>query len=334
MIKFKKKILGIESTAHTFSLSLIDEMGEEIWKEDHLYGKGSQEMIPSEMMQAHIHILPSLFKKGKIGELLRRGEISIVGYSMGPGIGPCLKVSTILTRYLFLKYSLEIYGVHHGLAHFEIVRRNLKGSNPLYVYLSGGHTTLLISRGGRLREVARTLDLSLGHLYDSLGKELGFGSLSGKELMDLAEEYKGEEEPLNFIVLRGGNFEFSGLYEFLTKSSFKKEKIAWILREVTQRALLRRIFELVEDWSCDSIIASGGVMNNDFLRTRISKECQDRKIEFPILDDITYYRDNGKMIALSAVSQKNKGVFPLSLDEISYDQRYSLEFASIREKFY
>ena len=87
-------IIGLESSAHTFGVGIVDE-GKILANEKSMYNIGKGGMIPAKVAEHHIEsardvIVTALEKAG-----LEIREIEGVGYTRGPGIGPCLQVAQI-----------------------------------------------------------------------------------------------------------------------------------------------------------------------------------------------------------------------------------------------
>ena len=49
-------------------------------------------------------------------------DIDLIGYTMGPGMGPALIVGAIVSRTLSLLFNKPMEGVNHCVAHIEMGR--------------------------------------------------------------------------------------------------------------------------------------------------------------------------------------------------------------------
>jgi len=104
------KALGIEGTAWSLSVAVVDERDIIVMESDPYIPKEGG-IHPREASQHHSE---------KIGELVRRvfkrvkpDEIDVIAFSQGPGMGPCLRVVATVARVLALKLNKPLVGVNH-----------------------------------------------------------------------------------------------------------------------------------------------------------------------------------------------------------------------------
>ena len=95
----KQYVLGVESTAHTFSVSLVSSKGEILSNTKSVYKPAPGTGIhPFEASQSHLKAAGGVLAKAvkESGVALR--DLEAVCYAMGPGLGPCLRVGAVVAR--------------------------------------------------------------------------------------------------------------------------------------------------------------------------------------------------------------------------------------------
>lgn len=242
----KRFVLGVESTAHTFSVSIVSSEGEILSNSKSVYKAPEGSGIhPFEASQSHIASAPAVLAAAVETSKVPLGEISAVAYAMGPGLGPCLRVGGVVARTLAAKLEVPLVPVNHAVGHIELGCLLTGMKDPVVLLVSGGHTMIISHSGGRWRVLGESLDLTLGQLLDQLGRHHGLASPCGRAIEEAA--MGGGYRRLPYAV-KGNDVSFSGL---LTASktmleggtSFKdvsysvQETAFAMVAEVTERAL-------------------------------------------------------------------------------------------------
>jgi len=326
--------LGIESTAHTFGVGIINEslrilsdvrrqyfppkgMGIEPFQTAEYHSKYSVDVVKKAIEEAGISIK----------------EIDAIAYSKGPGLGPCLRIGATIARALSLKYNIPLYPVHHAIGHIELVRSYFNLSNPLIVLVSGGHTVITAYRGGRWRPYGETLDITIGNLLDVFAREVGLDFPGGPIIEKLASRGKRYVElPYN---IKGCNFQFSGL---LTKAiqlmkkgqvsiedlSFSLQETAFsIIVEATERALTS-----LKD-SINSLAITGGVASNNVLYEKLVKMANIHGLKVYRLDK-RWNSDNGVQIAIVGLRMLQQGLEGVPPEEAYILQKWRFDEVDIQ----
>lgn len=294
-------VLGIESTAHTIGIGLVED-GKILKNALHTYNALGEGIVPRKAAEHHVEWAPKLLKE--VEEVVDIKEVDYISVAIGPGIGTTLKIGNVLARYLAIKYNKPLIPVHHGHAHLCIAQHFAKLHDPIYVYVSGGNTQILIYEKKQLKVVGETIDIGIGNLFDTFARELGLLNANGKALADLAANAK-TFIPLPYNV-KGMDLAFSGL---LTKAvqlkhTHKKEDLAFSLMEtsfamvveVTERAAL--LFDKKE------IVLAGGVAQNTRLQNMIAGMAQHYGWKWGTAPS-QFNRDNGAMIAFCGFLNKH-----------------------------
>jgi N6-L-threonylcarbamoyladenine synthase len=243
------KVLGIESTAHTFSASVVTERDGVITNAKDVYmppeGSG---IHPAEAAEHHLSVAvrvvhEALEKKSGGSDI---DDIDAVAYSMGPGLGPCLRVGAVTARTLSLSTGKPLVAVNHAVGHIELGCLLTGAKTPLVLLISGGHTMVVAHSNGVWRVLGETLDLTLGQLLDQMGRYVGFASPCGRKIEEAAAK-SSRYLKLPYTV-KGNDVSFSGVLTAAKKlveggASFEdvcyslQETAFAITTEVTERAL-------------------------------------------------------------------------------------------------
>jgi N6-L-threonylcarbamoyladenine synthase len=244
------KVLGIESTAHTFSASLVTERDGVLTNAKDIYmppeGSG---IHPAEAAEHHLSVAvkvvhEALERKDERGSDL--DDVDAVAYSMGPGLGPCLRVGAVTARTLSLSTGKPLVAVNHAVGHIELGCLLTGAKTPLVLLISGGHTMVVAHSNGVWRVLGETLDLTLGQLLDQMGRYVGFASPCGRKIEEAAAR-SNRYLKLPYTV-KGNDVSFSGVLTAAKKlvdggASFEdvcyslQETAFAITTEVTERAL-------------------------------------------------------------------------------------------------
>lgn len=244
------RVLGIESTAHTFSASVVSEKDGVVTNAKDVYmppeGSG---IHPAEAAEHHLSVAVKVVREA-LERKHQRGsgidEIDAFAYAMGPGLGPCLRVGAVTARTLALSTGKPLIAVNHAVGHIELGCLLTRAKTPLVLLISGGHTMVVAHSGGVWRVLGETLDLTLGQLLDQLGRYVGFASPCGRRIEEAASK-SNRYLKLPYTV-KGNDVSFSGVLTAAKKlveggASFEdvcysvQETAFAITTEVTERAL-------------------------------------------------------------------------------------------------
>lgn len=242
-----KLVLGVESTAHTFSVSVVSSEGKILSNAKSVYKPSAGSGIhPFEASQHHLKSA-----SGVVSEALETAGVSAkrldaVAYAMGPGLGPCLRVGAVVARTLASSLGRPLVPVNHAVGHIELGCLLTGASDPVVLLVSGGHTMVLAYSGRRWRVLGEGLDLTLGQLLDQFGRHSGLASPCGASI-EAAASRSSEFHRLPYSV-KGNDVSFSGLLtaakglvdagKGFDSVSFSIQETAFaMVTEVTERAL-------------------------------------------------------------------------------------------------
>lgn len=321
-------ILGIESTAHTFGVGIIDSKLN-ILADTRSVMKPSETLgiDPGEAAEHHSRACIDILRRALDVAGLSMEDIDIIAFSRGPGLGPALRIGATLARALAFKYNKPLYPVHHGLGHIELTIHLVNMEDPLVLLVSGGHTAILAYNQGRWRIYGETLDISVGNLFDVFARKLGIGFPGGPVIEEIASKgSKYIELPYN---VKGNNVVFSGL---LTRSmdlinSVRIEDLAYSLQEtafsmlveVTERALIQTRKR--------EICIAGGVAANNRLFEMIKAMAGEHGVKVGRLEGKLrrLNSDNGVQIAILGLLYYRSGYPPTPIENTYIHQRIRVD---------
>jgi len=139
----KEYALGIESTAHTFSASVVSSHGEILSNAKNVYKAPEGSGIhPLEASHSHLKAAARVIGLALNESGLSLGDLSYISYSMGPGLGPCLRVGGVVARTLASRLNLPLVPVNHAVGHIELGCLLTKARDPVVLPVSYTHLTL------------------------------------------------------------------------------------------------------------------------------------------------------------------------------------------------
>ncbi len=298
--------LGIESTAHTFGVGIVDEKGNILSDERTVYRPKEGGILPREVVKlfsekAHETILNAIKNAG-----VSVYDIDVIAFSIGPGMGHSLRIGASVARYLSHSLNVPLVGVNHGVAHIEIGKLLTGTKDPLVVYLSGANTQIIAYEKGKYRVFGETLDMGLGNMIDTFAREIGIPFPGGPKVMELAE--KGTNLIDLPYTVKGSDLAFSGLLTAAIKAlkhhsvedvCFSLQEVAFaMVTEVTERALAHTEKE--------EVLLVGGVAANKRLREMMEVMASERGADVYLVP-VKYAVDNGVMIAWTGLLAYRSG---------------------------
>jgi len=330
VIKLNDKLicLGIESTAHTFGVGIVDESGVILADERMMYrpekGKG---ILPRDASEHHTKNAANVIKTALEHAKIKLSDVKLIAFAQGPGLPPCLHMGASIARYLSLSTGADLIGVNHPVAHIEIGRLTAGSKDPIVLYLSGGNTQVISFAESRYRIFGETQDIAVGNAFDTVARELNLKSPGGPEIERLAVNGKYIELPYS---VKGMDLSFSGIVTEAVrkiKAGAKPEDVCYsmqetcfaMLGEVTERALAHT--------GKNEVLLVGGVAANKRLQNMLRVMCEERGAKLLVVD-LKYSGDNGTMIAWAGVlAYKSRQKTPI--EKSSVRQKWKTDEAEI-----
>src|SRR3989449_914124 len=249
--------LGIESTAHTFGASLVDDHDRIVTNVNSTYrppvGVGIHPRKASEHLAS---VADSIVKTALSTQDGSSIDPDVIAYAAGPGLGPCLRIGATVGRALSSFLKKPLVAVHHGVAHLDIAMSIAKAHDPLAVLVSGGHTSILVHIGKRWRVYGETQDITLGNLLDMFAREAKLPSPGGLSVSK--EAMKGEKLIKLPYTVKGNDVAYSGLLTAATSSLHRQGNLAdlcFSLQE-TAFAMLSEAVERRFPCRCNELVAA------------------------------------------------------------------------------
>jgi universal protein Kae1 len=314
--------LGIESTAHTFGVGIVDSSGKVLANEKAVFVPKKGGIHPREAADHHANIASSIVAQALQKAGMKLEEIDIVAFSQGPGLAPCLRIGAVVARYISLKYQKPLVGVNHCIAHIEIGKLVTKCKDPVVLYVSGGNTQVIAFTEGRYRVFGETQDIGIGNALDKFAREVGLaGVFGGVKIEELAKKGKWVKLP---YVVKGMDVVFSGIITEALKlyeSGVRLEDICFSLQEVCFSMLTEVTERALVHCEKSEVLLTGGVAANQRLREMLRIMCEERGAKFFAVEK-EFAGDNGAMIAWNGIQ-----VFE------SYGKGISIEDSKIKPKW-
>ncbi|NCC71709.1 hypothetical protein EOM09_09125, partial [bacterium] len=115
-------VLGIESTAHTYGIGIIDTNTKKVLFNEKSQFRGDEGMDLRKLSDFHVSTFDLVLKKAKnyLNSIEKDfKDLDLISFSIGPGIGNSLKIGALSAKALSLKYNVSLVGVNHIKAHLE-----------------------------------------------------------------------------------------------------------------------------------------------------------------------------------------------------------------------
>jgi len=307
-------VLGIESTAHTFGVGIVTDSPNIriLSNERDTFVPKQGGMKPSDLGRHHSEVAPDITKKALDKAHINIEDVDAIAVSLGPGIGPALRVGATVARALALKFDKKLVPVNHGIGHIEIGRLTTNSYDPLILYLSGGNTIITTFVDGKYRVFGETLDIALGNMLDTFVREVGLAPpyvVNGVHQIDICADKGGKFIDLPYVV-KGQDMSYSGLLTAALRATkkYKLEDVCYSLREVSFDMLLEATERALALTGKKEILVVGGVAASVSLKTKLFDLAKDWNIEIKIVPS-EYSGDNGAMIAYTGLLEAKHDVF-------------------------
>ncbi|RLI22224.1 bifunctional N(6)-L-threonylcarbamoyladenine synthase/serine/threonine protein kinase [Candidatus Bathyarchaeota archaeon] len=268
---------------------------------------------PREAAQHHSQVaakvIAEAFKKAGI----KPKDITVIAFSQGPGLGPCLRTGATAARALATYLKVPLVGVNHCVAHIEIGKLVTKAKDPVTLYVSGGNTIVAAYEAGRYRIFGETLDIAVGNCLDVFARSAGLKQKKGLVFGAIVEKLakKGEKlVPLPYSV-KGMDLSFSGLLtaaiQLLKEGKHKLEDICYSLQETAFSMLTEVTERALAHTEKPEVLLTGGVAANKRLQEMLKVIAEEHNARFCVVPK-EYALDNGAMIAWTGVLAYKHGL--------------------------
>jgi universal protein Kae1 len=305
--------LGIESTADDFGAGISTFKGEILANIINAYMPPEGGIHPREAARHHSEVASKVMEEAFAKAKIKPQDLSLIAFSQGPGLGPCLRTGATVARTLASYLDIPLVGVNHCIAHIEVGKLMTNVRDPITLYVSGGNTLVAAFDSGRYRVFGETLDIALGNCLDVFAREAGLRQKPGMPFGAIVEKLalKGTRlVPLPYTV-KGMDTSFSGLLtavvSLLRKGEYCLEDLCYSLQEtafsmvteVTERALAHT--------EKKEVLLTGGVAANKKLQSMVNDVAEEHHIRFCVVPS-QYAIDNGAMTAWTGILAYKSGI--------------------------
>jgi len=297
--------LGIESTADDFSVGILSFDGRVLANVISAYVPEEGGIHPREAARHHAMVAGRVFTEAFQRARVKPQEISVVAFSQGPGLGPCLRTGATAARALASYLQVPLVGVNHCVAHIEIGKLITGARNPVTLYVSGGNTIVSAFEAGRYRVFGETLDIAVGNCLDVFAREAGLRQKEGALGAMVEQLASGGQAfiPLPYTV-KGMDLSFSGLLtaatQLLHEGKFRLEDLCLSLQEVSFSMLTEVTERALAHTEKPEVLLTGGVAANKRLQSMLSVIAEEHDARFCVVPK-EYALDNGAMIAWTGI---------------------------------
>ncbi len=323
-------ILGIESTAHTFGIGIIESEEKSEKKKGNekkkiktkilanvkdLYTTEKDGIIPAKVADHHVDVCDIVFKKALETAKIKKSDIDVIAFSQSPGLGHTLRIGAMFARSLAVTLNKPLVGVNHCIAHLEIGRLQTKAKDPILLYVSGANTQVIAYEAGKYRIFGETLDIGVGNFLDTFARSLGLGFPGGPKIEQLA--VKGKKYVELPYVVKGMDVSFGGiltnLQTKLTTKEFSEEDLCYSTQETVFSMLVEVTERALAHTGKKEVLLGGGVACNKRLQEMVKIMCKERGAK-SYCPENQYLVDNGAMIAWLGKLQYDAGMI-LSIEK-------------------
>jgi N6-L-threonylcarbamoyladenine synthase len=327
--------LGIESTAHTFGCSIVDSKGKVLSDERDIYKAPEGSGIhPREASRHHMETSANVFRQSLQSAGVSMKDIDIIGYSAGPGLGPCLRVGAVVARTVAGFNKKPLVPVNHALGHLELGAMLTGASDPLVLLVSGGHTMILAFSHGRWRVFGETLDITVGQLLDQFGRALGFASPCGGRIEQLAVQSAGRRYMQLPYIVKGNDVSFSGLLTAAIKLASNKAQemvvadACYSLQETAFAMLAEAVERALSFTGKKEMMIVGGVAANKRLAEMLEAACSRQGAKLFVCP-LKFAGDNGAQIAWTAIREYQATKKHVRVEESFVQQSWRLDTVDV-----
>lgn len=301
--------LGIESTAHTLGIGIVDNKGEVLANEKRTYTTETGGFKPGKVAEHHYVMYQLVLEKALKTAKKNLSDIDVFAFSQGPGLGGCLRVSAAAARTMAKMFNKPLVGVNHCVAHVEVGKLKTNLKDPVTLYVSGANTQIIAYAGERYRVFGETLDIGVGNFLDSFGRSIGLGFPGGPKIEKLA--LKGKEYIELPYTIKGMDFAFSGIQtklEQLARSGkYSKEDLCHSAQETVFAIMTEATERAVAHINKNEVLLTGGVAANKRLQEMLEIMCKERGAKFKACP-FELAGDNGAMIAWQGLNKYMVGI--------------------------
>ena len=292
--------LGIEGTAHTFGVAIVDSKKKILADFRDAYTNEKGGIIPQDAAKHHREIASKLVGHALADAKLTFKDIDLIAFSGKPGLAPCLLAVRDKAVELAKYHGKQVISVNHCVAHLSSGLLFTEAKNPLYIFTSGANTQIIALEGRRFRIFGETLDIGMGNALDKFGRGIGMGFPAGAKIEELAKKGKYIELP---YTVKGMDLTFSGIVTDAInkfKKGASREDLCYSMQETCFAMLTEVVERALAHTQKKECVIIGGVAANKRLSEMLGIMCKARNAKFYAVP-LRYAGDNAVNIAWQGI---------------------------------
>lgn len=332
-IKQTPVILGLESSCDETACAIIK--GREILADEIISSATEQALyggvVPEIASRAHTDAVDEVVKRALNSANLTPDDIDAVAVTYGAGLLGALLVGLSFGKAFAYAKNIPLIAVNHIRGHMAAAYLVDKELKPPFITLlaSGGHTAILYTKSySEATVLGGTCDDACGEAFDKVARVLSLPYPGGPNVQRLAE---GGKAVINFpsaLVKHGDGltFSYSGIKTAVINymhtaqqrgESVNGADIAASFQCAAIEPLVNKTVECAKKLNIPTVTAGGGVIANDYLRTRLTALCRENGLKL-VLPIKRYCTDNAAMIASEGLNMYLAGDFaPMSVNAVA-----------------
>lgn len=306
-------IMAIESSCDETSCSIVKNGKEDVSTVVHsqidvhtLYGGVVPELASRMHLENITIVLDETLRKAN----MKLEDMDAFACTYAPGLLGSLLVGLEATKTLSLIYKKPFIKVNHMMGHIYANNINTDLTYPLIALIvSGGHTDLILMESeNNFKYLGSTLDDAVGETFDKVARILNLPYPGGPNVERYAKEGKTTYKMPTIKTENKYDFSFSGLKSHCVNlvhnekqrgNEIREKDLAASFQEVITRELVSKAEKALKEFNIKTLILSGGVAANMFIRDSLREMCDKNKVRFHVPEK-KYCTDNATMIGAAA----------------------------------
>ncbi len=300
-------IAGIETSCDETSIGILKdtEILANLTATQELIHTNFGGVVPELASRAHLEKIVPIFQKAVEKSNINLNQIDAFGVTNSPGLKGSLLVGVAFTHAIAYSLKKPVYNINHLHAHIAACFLENQIVFPaLGLVISGGHTSLfLVKDYTTFIEIGSTRDDACGEAFDKVGRMLNLPFPGGPHIEKIARS--GNENSIKFPVTHikdSLDFSFSGIktavYYYILKHGLKRiPDIAASFQKAISDSIIKKIGDAIKIYPVKNFLFGGGVMGNAYIRERVIKYLEKRRIK-TIIPEPQLCMDNGAKVAI------------------------------------
>lgn len=274
-------------------------------------------VVPEVASRAHVDAIGPVVDRACAEARISLNDVDAIAVTAGPGLVGSLLVGVAAAKGLAAGLGVDLYGVNHLAAHVAVDElQHGELPDPLVALLvSGGHSSLLVMREGRVESLGHTLDDAAGEAFDKVARLLGLPFPGGPHIDQVARDGRADALALPRALAHDPDhrfdFSFSGLKTAVARcvrdQQVSTADVAASFQEAVADVLTKKALDACTELGVDHLVLGGGVAANSRLRALADDRAEGANVRLrvPRPDLCT---DNGAMVAALGSRLLRQGV--------------------------